>query len=79
MDDEDEQECKPYLIRPQDAYEAIYGKATLLTDVMIAQIFEAIQYAKPATEEAEEALASVWRKLLSLWEEKAPYEEPVKK
>lgn len=69
------QEAKPYLIRPLDTFEAVYGKATLLTDTMIAQMIDILREAKPTTPDAEETLQAVWNKLMGLWGETPPYEE----
>lgn len=66
---------RPYLVKPRDAMEAAYGKATLLTDTMIAQILGALDGAKAQTEEGKDALEALWQKLFDLWAEDCPYED----
>lgn len=62
----------PYLIKPKDAVEATYGKATLLTDTMIAQLLDGLRYAKAQTDDGQELLVDLWRKLYDLWDEPCP-------
>lgn len=73
---------RPYLIKPMDAFEAIHGKAVILTDTMIAQIMTALEFARCGTEDGKEAIESLgkeafdalWQKLFDAWGDDAPYE-----
>lgn len=66
---------RPYLLTPRDAFEATYGKAVLLTDVMIAQILDALAHAKAQTKEGQEAIACLYGRLMDAWDEDCPYEK----
>lgn len=65
---------RPYLITPRDAAEAVYGKAVLLTDTMIAQLLDLLQGQEALDDNTLEAL---WQKLMALWQESCPYEKDV--
>lgn len=68
---------RPYLITPKDAFEATYGKAVLLTDVMVAQLLAALKGAKEkaTTSEGKAAIDLLWTKLFDTWDEDCPYEK----
>jgi hypothetical protein len=69
-----QQVARPYLLVPKDAMEAVYGKAVLLTDTMIAQLLQALNGAVAQTDEGKEALEALWQKLFDAWDDDCPYE-----
>lgn len=61
----------PYMIAPTTDDEALYGKATLLTDTDLALLLEALPQVEVTTDCKDTATCRLWSKLFALWSNSA--------